>query len=43
MSKLSKELARTFSTMLREASRNGAKRMTVTIEFEAGGEASWES
>lgn len=31
-----KELARTFSALLREASRNGAKRMTVTIEFEGG-------
>lgn len=31
-----KELARTFSAMLREASRHGAKRMTVTIEFEGG-------
>lgn len=31
-----KELARTFSALLREASRHGAKRMTVTIEFEGG-------
>lgn len=31
-----KELARTFSTLLREASLHGAKRMTVTIEFEGG-------
>lgn len=36
-----KALAQTFSAMLREASRHGAKRMTVTVEFEAGGEASW--
>jgi hypothetical protein len=34
-----KELARTFSALLREASLHGAKRMTVTIEFE--GEESW--
>jgi len=31
-----KELARTFSALLREASRHGAKRMSVTIEFEGG-------
>ena len=36
-----KELARTFSALLREASLHGAKRMTVTIEFE--GEESWAS
>jgi hypothetical protein len=36
-----KELARTFSAMLREASLHGAKRMTVTIEFEGG--ESWAS
>lgn len=38
-----KELARTFSAMLREASRHGAQRMTVTIEFEAEEAISWES
>lgn len=38
-----KELARTFSAMIREASRHGAKRMTVTIEFEAGESTSWAS
>jgi hypothetical protein len=31
-----KELAKTFSALLREASLHGAKRMTVTIEFEQG-------
>lgn len=36
-----KELARTFSALLREASLHGAKRMSVTIEFE--GEESWAS
>ena len=36
-----KELARTFSALLREASLHGAKRMTVTIEFEGG--ESWAS
>lgn len=35
------ELARTFSALLREASLHGAKRMTVTIEFD--GEESWAS
>lgn len=35
------ELARTFSALLREASLHGAKRMTVTIEFEQG--ESWAS
>lgn len=35
------ELARTFSALLREASLLGAKRMTVTIEFD--GEESWAS
>lgn len=35
------ELARTFSALLREASLHGAKRMTVTIEFD--GEKSWAS
>ena len=38
-----KELARTFSAMLREASRHGAQRMTVTIEFETDEAISWES
>lgn len=38
-----KELARTFSAMLREASRHGAKRMTINIEFEAGEAISWEN
>jgi hypothetical protein len=33
-----KELARTFSAMIREASRHGAKRMTVTIELELASE-----
>lgn len=33
------ELVRTFSALLREASLHGAKRMTVTIEFD--GEESW--
>lgn len=32
-----KELARTFSALIREANLRGAKRMTVTIEFEGGG------
>ena len=36
-----KELARTFSALLREASLHGAKRMSVTIEFEGG--ESWAS
>ncbi|MDD2742688.1 MAG: Arm DNA-binding domain-containing protein [Rhodocyclaceae bacterium] len=36
-----KELAKTFSALLREASLHGAKRMTVTIEFEGG--ESWAS
>lgn len=40
-SETGKELARTFSALLREASLHGAKRMTVTIEFESG--ESWES
>jgi len=31
-----KELAKTFSALLREASLHGAKKMTVTIEFEGG-------
>jgi hypothetical protein len=31
-----KELARTFSALLREASLHGAKRMTITIEFDGG-------
>jgi len=35
------ELARTFSALLREASLHGAKRMTLTIEFD--GEESWAS
>lgn len=34
-------LARTFSAMLREASRNGAQRMTVMVEFSAGG--TWQT
>lgn len=36
-----KELARTFSALLREASLHGARRMTITIEFEGG--ESWAS
>jgi hypothetical protein len=36
-----KELARTFSALLREASLHGARRMSVTIEFESG--ESWAS
>ena len=36
-----KELAKTFSALLREASLRGAKRMSVTIEFE--GAESWAS
>jgi hypothetical protein len=36
-----KELARTFSALLREAARHGAKRMTVTVEFEAGETTTW--
>lgn len=41
VSETGKELARTFSALLREASLHGAKRMTVTIEFEGG--ESWAS
>jgi hypothetical protein len=37
------QLAKTFSALLREASRHSAKRMTVTIEFESGGPAAWAS
>lgn len=37
------ELAKTFSALLREASRHSAKRMTVTIEFESGEATTWAS
>jgi Arm DNA-binding domain len=37
------QLARTFSALLRDASRHGAKRMTITIDFEVGDSESWAS
>lgn len=36
-----KELARTFSALLREAARHGARRMTVIVEFETGETTTW--
>lgn len=36
-------LSRAFAVLLKQAASHGAKRMTVTVEFESGGSESWAS